>query len=92
MKKNLFVLFTITAILAACTSTKESTGVWVNKEKIKGKSFNKLFIVVMTADPEARATVENDLARVATSRGHPVVKKYRCDHYQSARSQNADKR
>ena len=74
MKKNLFVLFMITVILAACTPPKESTGVWVNKEKIKGKSFNKLFIVVMTADPEARATVENDLARVATSRGHPVVK------------------
>jgi len=74
MKKNLFVLFMITIILAACTPPKESTGVWVNKEKIKGKSFNKLFIVVMTADPEARSTVENDLARVATSRGHPVVK------------------
>jgi hypothetical protein len=74
MKKNLFVLFMITVLIGACTSTKESSGVWVNKEKIKGKTFNKLFIVVMTADPEARATVENDLARVATSRGHPVVK------------------
>jgi hypothetical protein len=74
MKKNLFVLFIILVVLAACTPPKESTDVWVNKEKIKGKSFNKLFIVVMTADPEARSTVENDLARVATSRGHPVVK------------------
>jgi len=61
--------------LAACSSPKESTtGVWVNKDKIQGKSFNKIFIVVMTADPEARSTVENDLAAVATSRGHPVVK------------------
>src|SRR6476646_1385976 len=74
MKKNLFVLFMITAILAGCTTPKETTGVWVNEEKIKGKSFNKLFIVVMTVDPEARSTVENDLAAVATSRGHPVVK------------------
>jgi hypothetical protein len=74
MKKRLFVLLVITFLFAACTAPKETTGVWVNKEKIQGKSFNKLFIVVMTADPEARATVENDLAAVATSRGHPVVK------------------
>ena len=74
MKKNLFVLLMITVIFGACTPPKEATGVWVNKEKIKGKSFNKLFIVVMTADPEVRMTVENDLARVATNRGHPVVK------------------
>jgi len=74
MKKNVFALFMATLIFAACTSPKESTGVWVNKEKIQGKSFSKIFIVVMSADPEARSTVENDLARVATSRGHQVVK------------------
>src|SRR5678816_851101 len=74
MKKSLFVIFTATLIFATCTSPKESTDVWVNKDKIQGKSFNKIFIVVMTADPEARSTVENDLAAVATSRGHPVVK------------------
>jgi len=75
MKNSPFVLLIITLFLAACSSPKESTtGVWVNKDKIQGKSFNKIFIVVMTADPEARSTVENDLAAVATSRGHPVVK------------------
>src|SRR4051812_48313384 len=74
MKKRLSVLLVIIFVFAACTPPKETTGVWVNKEKIQGKSFNKLFIVVMTADPEARSTVENDLAAVATSRGHPVVK------------------
>jgi len=75
MKNSPFVLLIITLVLAACSSPKESTtGIWVNKDKIQGKSFNKIFIVVMTADPEARSTVENDLAAVATSRGHPVVK------------------
>jgi len=75
MKNSPFVLLIITLVLAACSSPKESTtGIWVNKDKIQGKSFNKIFIVVMTADPEARATVENDLAAVATSRGHPAVK------------------
>jgi len=75
MRNSPFVLLIITLVVAACSSPKESTtGVWVNKDKIQGKSFNKIFIVVMTADPEARSTVENDLAAVATSRGHPVVK------------------
>ena len=74
MKKSLFVPFIVTLILAACTSPKESTDVWVNKDKIQGKSFSKIFIVVMSADPEARSTVENDLASVATSRGHQVLK------------------
>jgi hypothetical protein len=74
MKKNSFVLLIITFVFAACTPPKESTGVWVNKDKIQGKSFSKLFIVVLTADPEARMTIENDIAAIATSRGHPVVK------------------
>jgi hypothetical protein len=74
MKKNVFTLFMTALILIACTSTKESTGVWVNKDKIQGKSFSKVFVVAMSADPEARSTVENDLARIATSRGHEVVK------------------
>jgi len=75
MKKGLQFLVVFTSLIfVCCSSPKESTGVWVNKDKIQGKSFNKIFIVVMTADPEARATVENDLAAVATSRGHPAVK------------------
>ncbi len=74
MKKSLFVPFLVTLLFGACTSTKESTGVWVNKEKIQGKSFSKIFIVAMSADPEARSTVENTLATAATNRGHQVVK------------------
>src|SRR5215467_9293368 len=74
MKKNVSALFLI-VLFAACSSTKESTGdVWVNKDKMKGKSFSKVFIVAMSADPEVRSTVENDLAKIATSRGHAVVK------------------
>jgi len=74
MKQNLFAFLIIIFILQACSSPKETTGVWVNKEKIQGKSFNKLFIVVMTADPEARSTVEGDLAAIAKSRGHEAIK------------------
>ena len=75
MKKDLLFLVIITGLIFAnCSSPKESTGVWVNKEKIQGKSFHKVFIVVLTADIEARMQVESDLAAVAVARGHEVVK------------------
>ncbi len=66
-------------LLAGCKSSKESkstesTGIWVNEEKIQGKTFHKIFIVVMTADIEARVRLENDLAAVATTRGYEAVK------------------
>ena len=61
-------------ILTACKSGKESAGVWVNKEKIKDKAFKKMFIVVMSADVEARSTVETDLAAAAVARGYEAVK------------------
>ncbi len=61
-------------ILASCTTANEPTGVWVNKEKIQGKSFSSVFIVVMTADIEARSIVENDLAAAAAAKGYKTVK------------------
>lgn len=62
------------SLFAGCKSSKESTGVWVNKEKIQGKQFHKVFIVVVTADILARTQLENDLAAVATARGYEAVK------------------
>ena len=63
MKRNHFLsLALLVIILAACSSTKESTGVWVNKEKIKGKSYSNFFVIVMTADIEARVKLENDIS------------------------------
>jgi len=69
-------LIAIAFIFAACSSAKESTGVWVNPEKIPGKSFGNIFILVMTADIQARVQLENDLAAVATSKGYRTVKSY----------------
>lgn len=59
-------------VLASCAGQK-STGVWVNGDKIQGKSFTRLFIVVMSADIEARSVVEADLAKAATARGLSAV-------------------
>jgi len=73
MKKFLpFVLFGL--ILQGCSPYKESTGVWVNKEKIQGKSYSSIFIIVMTDNLEARALLENNLASLAQQKGYKVVK------------------
>ena len=76
--KRVWVLSAIivTVFFAACSSAKESTGVWVNKEKIQGKTYDNFFVVVMTADIEARVRLENDIAATITSRGHKAIKSY----------------
>jgi hypothetical protein len=72
---NLFVIsIAALTLFASCSASKEPAGVWVNSEKIKGKSFKKIFIVVMTADIEARSVIENDLATEAREKGYQVVK------------------
>ena len=75
MKRNYLLPLMITGfILAACSSSKKSTGVWVNKEKPKDKKYQKIFFIVMTADVEARSVIETDLAKAAASKGFQVVK------------------
>lgn len=82
MRTNQILIAVITIfVFAHCTSGKKSTGqnsepaaVWVNKEKIQGKTFKKIFIVALSADVTVRPELENDLAAAATSRGHEVVK------------------
>ncbi|HET6995559.1 MAG TPA: hypothetical protein VFI06_11290 [Chitinophagaceae bacterium] len=79
MKKRYTVLITgIVLLLLHCSSpkksAKETTGVWVNKEKMQGKSYDSIFIVVMTADIQVRLQLENDLATAASSKGRMVVK------------------
>ena len=75
MKRNYLLPLMITGfILAACSSSKESTGVWVNKDKPKDKKYQKIFFIVMTADVEARSVIETDLAKAAASKGFQTVK------------------
>ena len=68
MKRNHILSLTVLVItLAACASSKETPGVWVNKEKIQGKSYSNFFVIVMTADIEARVRLENDIAATIIS-------------------------
>ena len=77
MKRNHFLsLALLVIILAACSSSKQTAGVWVNKEKIQGKSYSNFFVIVMTADIEARVKLENDIAATIISRGHKATKSY----------------
>ena len=71
--KYLISLFIILQVIG-CSTAKDTTGVWVNKEKAEGKSFNKIFLLVVTADPEARTQLENDLEAAAKAKGYVVVK------------------
>ena len=63
----------IAVFFAACSSTKETPGVWFDKEKIQGKAYDKFFVIVMTADIEARVKLENEIAATITSRGHKAI-------------------
>ena len=60
--------------ILACSSSKKSADVWVNKEKIESKSFHKIFITVLTLDVQARVQIEKDLAAAAEMKGYKVVK------------------
>ena len=76
MTKNQLLRVIIAAFLfAACSSSKDTTGVWLNKEKIiPGKTYHKIFIVAVTADVSVRTQLENDLAVAVTGRGYQAVK------------------
>lgn len=74
MKRVQFSAALILSILFIACASPKSTGVWVNTEKIQGKKFSKIFIVVMSADIEARSKIETDLASEAISRGYSAVK------------------
>lgn len=71
---QLVTVIALALFFAACSSSKEYTGVWVNKEKIQGKTFHNIFILAMTADIQARNQVESDLANAAKARGLQAVK------------------
>lgn len=64
----------IAIMVATCSTPKEPAEVWINKDKIKDKTYSNLFIVVVTADIQARVKLESDLSAVATSRGLKTVK------------------
>ncbi len=71
-KFSAVVLFS--ASLIACTSSKKSTGVWVNTDKMKDKSYKSIYVFAYTQNMEAKKIVETDVAERGSEIGYKVVK------------------
>jgi hypothetical protein len=76
MKRTQWPKFIVVSLLViSCNTSKPDTaGVWVNKEKMQGKSFHKVFVVAMTADVDVKARMENDIAAAIVKKGYEAVK------------------
>ena len=75
MKKvHALIIFAIAFLLTACSSSNKTSGVSVNKQKLNGRSFHKIFIEVATVDIQIRNRLENDLTATAISEGYSAVK------------------
>jgi hypothetical protein len=69
------LVFSIFSVLIfSCSSSNELSGVWVNKEKLHGKSYKSIFIIAQTLDVQAKQQIENELAAKANEKGYKVVK------------------
>ena len=73
-KIQLLVIFAIAILMTTCSSSNKTSGGSVNKQKLNGRTFHKLFIEVATFDIEVRSRLENDLAATAISEGYAAVK------------------
>ena len=74
-KTHLWLVALVALFFIACKSTQPTTeGVWVNKEKLQGKSFHKVFVLAMTADVDVKARMENDIAAAIEKKGYQAVK------------------
>ena len=78
---SIFLVSAAIIVMASCKAVKKATtppikvtGSWVNKEKSSGKTYNSVFIIVLTQNLETRTILENDLAIAATANGIKAVK------------------
>lgn len=72
--RKLLGFLIIVIAMAACSSSKDTAGAWINKEKLAGKSYKNIFIYVASADIQARSYVESELSNAAVSKGYSAVK------------------
>jgi len=61
-------------VLSSCAPSVKTTGSWVNKEKLRPEPYKSVFIVALTANMEAKTTLEVDLAAAAEARGMKAFK------------------
>ena len=73
-RTHLLFVLTIVIIFSACAPSSQYTGVWVDKDKIKGKAYHNIFIIAVTENIQARQRFESDIDSVIVSRGLKGVK------------------
>ena len=75
MQKNpVLAILVFAFLMTTCSSANKTSGVSVNKQKLNGRSFQKIFIEVATIDIEVRNRLESDLTATAISEGYAAVK------------------
>jgi len=75
MKRNLMlIMLAFIVFFNGCAPIKDTTGVWVNTEKAKGKQFHKFFIIVLSGNIKARAELESTLANAVKNRGNEAIR------------------
>ena len=60
---------TIIMSAIACKPELKVVGSWQNKEKVSGRPYGSVFIMVLTANLETRTVLETELATAATAHG-----------------------
>lgn len=72
--KLFFTLFCFYLLIAACSSTKQTViAVWSNKDKVVYGAKKSVFIMVLTANLQARNELESALKEAAITRGLKVT-------------------
>lgn len=66
-----FLIIIVTSLIS-CNTTIKTVASWTNKDKIYGKQYNSIFIVVLTDNQQAKTILENDLAAAARAQGFKV--------------------
>jgi len=65
-KVNLLTIVALALVMVHCASSKKAKaapGVYVNSQKLDGRSFHKLFVEVETVDVQLRTMMEGDLVQ-----------------------------
>jgi hypothetical protein len=77
MKQLSFIstYFLIIALALSCAAPHEA-GIWVDRTKLTGKSYQSILVLVQSKDLVARQTVEKALESAAKKKGHIVLKSF----------------
>ncbi len=73
-KLHHLAVLAIAFLMTTCSSSKKTTSLSTNAEKLTGRSFHKIFIEAATIDIQVRVSLENNLAATFSSEGYSVVK------------------